>query len=413
MAQDVGAHRRIRSTHGDPLESEIYKRAFWLLFSMDTIMSSLMGRPRSTAIDDLDIDMPMALGDYEEEPNVVAYGTLLLKLMEIWGRVQRTIYPIKRKEQSQSYQEIVADLDSALNQWVDSVPAELRWDPHREDRIALNQSTCLYATYYHLQLLIHRPFIPSPGNHDTLSSTTFPSLAICANAARSCAHVLDIQSKGGPPLYNPQMISALFDSAVVLLLNVFHRSRLSTDFSVQKCLNVLRLYERRWQIAGRNADIISEMIDDGLPSSLPSLKRTRDNGEAILSSSKAISDVGDEPRNIAGSNRVAAATHAIQQLQVSSEEIEQFFLPLHTEELGRLPVYDSFDFDFIFNPDAFPANVESEPSVPIPEVPFSGNQFARSLQDVASYLDPNLAVENGFVHADGHLETGIFSWLLC
>ncbi|KAJ7144798.1 fungal-specific transcription factor domain-containing protein [Mycena crocata] len=353
MAYDIGAHRRIRS-HGETLESELYKRAFWVLFCCDTIMSSLLGRPRSTAIEDIDIDLPVALEG--EDPIVTIYGPLLLKLMEIWLRVQNAIYPVKRKEQA--YQEIVAELDSALNQWVDSIPDELRWDPNRQDLICLNQSACLYVTYY-VQILLHRPFIPSPENTTSLSSTSFPSLAICANAARSCAHVMELQSKrGAGPLYNPQIISALFDSAVVLLLNVFNRSRPGTDQTVGKCLSVLRAYERRWQVAGRNADIIAWMLEGA--SIPPSLKRTRSLEEIPVSTTETVSDSSQEPRSIAGTARVAAMTQEIERLRMSEQEIERLvFLPLHTEDLGRLPVYESFDFDSIFNADAITGNAGS------------------------------------------------------
>ena len=102
-------------------------------------------------------------------------------------------------------QHIVAELDSALNKWVDSVPdhrpshpspfpmithlSSVRWDPNREDDTFFNQSVYLYAMYYHIQIIIHRPFIPSPTKPSPLS---FPSLAICTNAARSCSHVVDI-----------------------------------------------------------------------------------------------------------------------------------------------------------------------------------------------------------------------------
>ena len=54
----------------------------------------------------------------------------------------------------------------------------------------LNQSAFLYTTYYFLQITIHRPYIPLPRKPSPLS---FPSLAICTNAARSCIHVLDVQ----------------------------------------------------------------------------------------------------------------------------------------------------------------------------------------------------------------------------
>lgn len=57
------------------------------------------------------------------------------------------------------------------------------------------QSASLYSHYYHLQILVHRPFIPSPRKPSPLS---FPSLAICTNAARSCAHVVDLQRRRAP-----------------------------------------------------------------------------------------------------------------------------------------------------------------------------------------------------------------------
>ena len=70
----------------------------------------------------------------------------------------------------------------------------VRWDPHREHEVFFNQSVSLYVMYYNLQILIHKPFIPSPRN---TSPVTFPSLAICTNAARSVSHIVDIQRQRG------------------------------------------------------------------------------------------------------------------------------------------------------------------------------------------------------------------------
>lgn len=69
---------------------------------------------------------------------------------------------------------------------------EVRWDPNREDDKFFDQSVSLYCSYYHIQILIHRPFIPSPRKPSPL---TFPSLAICTNAARSCSHIIDMQRR--------------------------------------------------------------------------------------------------------------------------------------------------------------------------------------------------------------------------
>lgn len=75
---------------------------------------------------------------------------------------------------------------------------KVRWDPNREDEVFFNQSAMLYAQYYLVQIIVHRPYIPTPGKQSPLS---FPSLAICTNAARSCSHVMDIQQRRlGRPL---------------------------------------------------------------------------------------------------------------------------------------------------------------------------------------------------------------------
>ncbi|KAJ7664150.1 hypothetical protein B0H17DRAFT_1092265 [Mycena rosella] len=329
MAYDVGAHRRIRSRRGDNIETEM--RTFWMLLCSNTIMSSLMEGQEAR---------------YRVAGASAIYGALLINLLVIWRHVQDAIHPIKRKEQ-EAYQEIVAELDSALNHRVDS------------NLIRLNHSACPYVTYYIL----------------------FPLLAICANAARSCGHVMEVQAtRAVGPLHSPQIIAAVFDSATVLLLNVFHRSSRATNQSVQKCLNVLRIYECRWQIAGRNAH------DQAL--TLPySLKRTRWSEDSLPSTSEIVPDVFEEPCNIAGSKRIAAMTQEIEQLRVSEQEIERLlFLRLYTEDLGRLPIYESFDFDSIFISDAFSESAVGAVSWPSrPSFPKIHEPFETHWDDWSSY----------------------------
>ena len=89
-----------------------------------------------------------------------------------------------------------------------SVFSAVRWDPHMEDDVFMCQSAHLYASYYLLQITVHRPFIPSPRK---ASGVSFPSLAICTNAARSCVHVLDVQAKrSGGTSYLNQVYGHIF-----------------------------------------------------------------------------------------------------------------------------------------------------------------------------------------------------------
>jgi hypothetical protein len=106
-----------------------------------------------------------------------------------------------------SDQQVIVELDARMNHWMDAVPSHrmtfslryrfiylisliptVKWNRYCDNQLFLKQSAALHATYYHMQIFIHRPFIPTPRNPNPIA---FPSLAICTNAARSCCHVLE------------------------------------------------------------------------------------------------------------------------------------------------------------------------------------------------------------------------------
>ncbi|KAJ7671998.1 fungal-specific transcription factor domain-containing protein [Mycena rosella] len=385
-AQGAGAHHRSGYSRMTPLEAELYKRVFYFLLVSDTIMSSLKGRPCLVHGIDFDLDLPLDCDEeYWETPNAVqprekpsisAFLVAYLPLMLIVGRIQKAVYPANGQPPSQ---DTIAELDSELNKWVDALPEHLRWNPNQDDQIFLDQSATLYATYYHgnppcilkllltaalAQIVIHRPFIPAPGK-ESLSNTNFPSLAICANAARSCGHVMDVQIRRGRGLLPlPQLIIGLFDCAVVLLINVWavvgksqtteRYNRATAD--VQNCIRVLRFYERRSRVAGRKCDIISAMLNIGkYTSDVPSLKRPRDTGEVPNPSEGFTVSDGSEAspgvRPNTGTSRADdfPVAQQIQALEISVQETDHLFsLPLHTADLGRLPIYDSDSFEYNF-----------------------------------------------------------------
>lgn len=58
----------------------------------------------------------------------------------------------KEAENPEYQKKLVADLDSDLYAWLDSVPLHLKWDPERTDPIFFQQSAVLYANYYFVQV---------------------------------------------------------------------------------------------------------------------------------------------------------------------------------------------------------------------------------------------------------------------
>ena len=82
----------------------------------------------------------------------------------------------------------------------------VRWDPDREDRLFFVQSAALYSTIYHLQMLLHRPFIPPSNKRTTLF---WPSLALCTSAARSCSYVAGVQVRRSVFMDYPLQVRSL------------------------------------------------------------------------------------------------------------------------------------------------------------------------------------------------------------
>ncbi|KAK0460990.1 fungal-specific transcription factor domain-containing protein [Desarmillaria tabescens] len=243
-AQDVGAHRRTVYQQRPTVQEELWKRAFWMLIAFDRIGSAHIGRPCGFGEEDFDVDLPVEVDDEywePEDPNMafrqppdvpctITAFNLFIKLSQIVAFTTRTIYatnpanvimgrPIGRPEQ------IVSQLNAALTEWVDSVPEYLKWSSQLENPIYSNLSATLYTTYYLTQMLIYRPFIPSPAAYDgrpsnSTSSFPFPALAICTNAAKSCAHIVEEQMLRG--IWNiPNLISVSHISCGMLLVGIW------------------------------------------------------------------------------------------------------------------------------------------------------------------------------------------------
>ncbi|KAJ7710074.1 fungal-specific transcription factor domain-containing protein [Mycena olivaceomarginata] len=271
LAQDVGAHRQ---REGPPtVESELWKRGFWVLVSYDRQVSMSLGRSCATQYDDIDAELPIECDDdfWENEdptrafvqpagkPSLITFFNCYLRLNNIWR-----LYALNKTKKLLSYRDqaweehLVAEMDSALNGWVDSIPPHLRWDPNRREETFFDQS-CPMA--------IHRPFIPTIREGEP---TSLPSLAICTNAARSCSHIAEMSRlrKNGSPV--PVLISSVFVSGVILLLNVWSGKRTglpphmnSAITEVQKCMATMRVCETKWQMSGLFYDLLHELATIG------------------------------------------------------------------------------------------------------------------------------------------------------
>ncbi|KAG6837491.1 hypothetical protein H0H93_008416 [Arthromyces matolae] len=267
FAQDVGAHRK-RFKDKLTVEEELWKRCFWLLVCIDALICAFCGRPRATVSSDFDLELPVECDDEFWEtadpnlvfqqppgkPSKIAAFISYIKLMEILEYAQRTLYAVNRKKcrgpaMLQSNEEIVSHLDSELNSWFETLPKHLKWISSSPGTIFYSQSAMLHACYYHVRILVHRPFIPLPNKP---SSLPFPSLAICTNAARSCIRIMKTYAEQGEILPFPQVQFGTFTSAILLLVNYWTHLKSSSPTkdasnedlkNVQDCISVLSKLE--------------------------------------------------------------------------------------------------------------------------------------------------------------------------
>ncbi|KAG8882463.1 hypothetical protein FRB97_008192 [Tulasnella sp. 331] len=277
-AQTVGAHRERLYASEHTFLNQMWKRVFWCLVQKDRESSAGFGRAICIYDEDIDAELPLEVDDdgWNEttqswvqpagKPSQLAYLNQHAELMKILAHL--------------------AELDSALNAWLDALPAHLKWDQHM-GAAWYQQAAALQVTFYYVQITIHRPFIQLSSS--SKRALSLPSLAVCANAARSSA----------------------LNSGVVLMISVWEaqRSGLNVDVSaqvagIQTCLKYLKRWENRSYISGRLYDVLRQTVSRSqVPAATSpqtfaantqtsphgaSMKRDRDSGSTLRVSTPAM-----------------------------------------------------------------------------------------------------------------------------
>ncbi|KAJ7289428.1 fungal-specific transcription factor domain-containing protein [Mycena rebaudengoi] len=267
LAQDMGAHR---SRPTITPETEMIKRACWILILYDSVLSLVMGRSPILDPYDIDITTPIVCDDeYWEcsgsivvfrqppnEPSTLSAFNAVISLNRLIHFSTTMLYstshsPMRNNiitEGRDKWEvEVVNALDDALDTWFSSLPEHLTWDPERYDDIFFDQSAALHCMYYNARILIHRPFIPAVRSSDP---TGLPSVDICNSAARACLLIAEVQQRRRPN--NPLLFSrnSIFTSGIVLLLNMWGGHRMSEQdenlAGLHRCINILKFHRKRY-----------------------------------------------------------------------------------------------------------------------------------------------------------------------
>ncbi|KAI4518212.1 hypothetical protein K525DRAFT_209101 [Schizophyllum commune Loenen D] len=272
LAQEIGAHKR-RCT-SDRIQDELYKRLYWVLVVQDIHVTSVMGRPRATGDEDINLEPLLEVDDeywstgFTQPPGQIAgpvYMNAFIRGVHILGVLCRTIYACRRPKMPPGMSveaweaRVVSCIDTVLNKWLCTLPAHLRWDPTQPNEIYRNQAASLVALQCYIQIQAHRIGISSSDSTRSLSA-----LSTCAQFARNCLRVLDVHSREGfiPWIHVQQ---AVFCSTAALMLYIWRTRERGKECEgdvndVYKGIRLLQLYGKRWQPAGRHLDVIYNLF---------------------------------------------------------------------------------------------------------------------------------------------------------
>lgn len=202
------------------------------------------------------------------QPSKVAFFNRMIPLMQILSFVLNTVYSTKFLKTKLSAnvpefnQHLVVELDSAMNMWMEAMPTHLKWDPHNEDNVFFAQSAVLHCIFYLVQILIHRPFIPSSNKP---SAMPLPSLSICLNAARACCRIAETYVKR-VGFTTSDMQFTVFTSALIMLMSVYSKKKTAPnpntdkDFvDVKRCIAILESSEDRWPSSRRAIQALKDL----------------------------------------------------------------------------------------------------------------------------------------------------------
>ncbi|KAF7341905.1 Zn(2)-C6 fungal-type domain-containing protein [Mycena sanguinolenta] len=277
--QERGAHRQLRHGKKITAEDELWKRAFWCLLSMERTSSAWLGRPPALHLEEYDIELPLEVDDeywdhpdpdqaFKQpagKPSLIAYFICNIRLGEIQGLTLRRLYGSNKSRVLHGFigddweQQIIAELDSSLDEFLNSIPDHLRWDPNRAGAF-FEQSTALLIDCYNLRIMIHRPYIRKP------TILALSSLNKCTGAARALIHAADVWLHKTQRVIFVHMHTSIFTAAAILLINLYGAKRAGLPIHaaaelahVEAAMRILKFHETRFQMTGRLWDMLHHL----------------------------------------------------------------------------------------------------------------------------------------------------------
>ncbi|KAK9351330.1 fungal-specific transcription factor domain-containing protein [Lipomyces doorenjongii] len=263
IAIALGFHRQSSAANLNLINQEIRKRVFWTIYSLDRILSTILGRPITLHDRDIDIAHYLDLGNDPEMTGDMSNGNPfhsdvsialhMVKLRQLTTRILLSVHHTAQWACPRPDESLLEELHRSLDNWKSNLP---------RITIAPERTRMRVEIEYHEHLmLLYRPspLFPVP-------STS--AAAICANSASTAIELYAIlySSFTNPPTFIA--CRGVFTAALTLLWAHFsckeYRLQLLSTRTIMTSLETaercLTAGSRSWAFAERCAEVLVRFI---------------------------------------------------------------------------------------------------------------------------------------------------------
>ncbi|KAK6823725.1 fungal transcription factor regulatory middle homology region [Aspergillus parasiticus SU-1] len=286
---DLGLQRDIRNTPSlkiSLLEQEMRTRVFWVVYTFDRTIGTMMGRPVGIRDEACDLRLPMDISDLElmrpdaqerspeQSPSHISFGIHLFKAARLNSEIKYVMHSISREPPAYAYPPI-RDIFIWQREMLERLQTWKAETPHTDNINNMSAKLC-EIKYHEMMILVLRPSpaIPDPSEDSSI---------LCFRHAMELLESFRELYKHDSLQYSRLVVHSIFLGTLVVLHSIWKLPDISTNIQIDElsknittALNILSSIGEYWLEAQRARDC----IDDISGVTMRRLLKTRASGES-------------------------------------------------------------------------------------------------------------------------------------
>ncbi|XHG08137.1 hypothetical protein AWENTII_011255 [Aspergillus wentii] len=270
---DLGLQRDVRASPSfqiSVLDQEMRTRVFWVAYTFDRAICTMMGRPIGVRDEACDLRFPMDISDRnlvnpdnaqrveQESSSHLSHSIHLFKLARMNSEIKYIMHSISRDTPAYAYPPVMdifawqQDMIHSLQDWLSKIPRPV--DNGDDKMVRLCK-----IKYHETMILLLRP---SPG----ISTPSDQTLDICFHQAVDLIRGLGELYRSGNLLYSRLVVHSIFLSTLVMLHCIWKLPETAAKCQVDELVsdinisqNILSSIGEYWTEANRARDCIGEL----------------------------------------------------------------------------------------------------------------------------------------------------------